>query len=79
MNPRHKQSKNADAVAGAALIAIGTIAIIAKLGLFTTSIVPLEILQWWPLLLIALGVGLWAYEQENRGKRSREREAKYVR
>jgi hypothetical protein len=79
MNPRPKQTHNADAIAGAALITLGAIALIVRLGLFTFTIVPVEVLQWWPLLLIVLGVGLWAHEQDRRRSTSQEREAKYVR
>jgi hypothetical protein len=79
MNPRRKETHNADAIAGAALITIGAIALIVRLGLFTINSLPLEVLQWWPLLLIVIGVGLWAHEQEQRGGSTQEREAKYVR
>jgi hypothetical protein len=37
------------------------------------------VLQWWPLLLIVVGVGLWAAEQKHRESSTQEREAKYVR
>jgi len=79
MNPRPKQTHDADAIAGAALITIGALALIVRLGLFTINILPLEVLQWWPLLLIVIGVGLWAHEQEQRESTTQEREAKYVR
>lgn len=79
MNPRHKTTNDSDAIAGAALITIGMTAVIVRLGWLTINILPQDVLQWWPLLLIVLGVGLWAHEQENREKSNRERETKYVR
>lgn len=80
MNSRSKQAHDSDAIAGAALVTIGTIALIARLGLLTFQTISAELLQWWPLLLIVLGVGLWAFEQESREKQSHgPEEAKYVR
>jgi hypothetical protein len=79
MNDRPKQFRNSDAIAGGALIAVGTLALIAKLGLLTITIVSAVVLRWWPLLLIVLGVGLWAFEQESEEESCRRGEAKYVR
>lgn len=80
MNTRPKQAHDSDAIAGTALITIGTLGLIARLGLLTIKTIPADVLQWWPLLLIVLGVGLWAFEQESRERQSHGREeAKYVR
>ena len=79
MNPRQTPSNASDMIAGAALITIGAIALVVRLGLLNINIVSQDLLHWWPLLLIVLGVGLWAFEQEQRSKPTRGREARYVR
>lgn len=74
---RRHTADNADLIAGALLISVGTLALIVRLGLLTITLVPEELSRWWPLLLIVVGVALWAFERDRR-QSHRGREANYV-
>ena len=78
MNPQQTRANYEDAIAGAILISIGTLALIVRLGVLTVSLVPQELVRWWPLLLIVVGVGLWAIDHDCRLEHQPRREAKYV-
>jgi hypothetical protein len=78
MNPRPTRTHYADAVAGAVLITLGTLGLVVRLGWLTIATLPPAVQQWWPLLLIVVGVALWAVEQEPRVKSRTRREANYV-
>lgn len=54
--------------AAIALVAIGAVALAVNLDLFELDLVAL-IKTWWPLALIALGIGLFLTPDEG-GKRS---------
>ncbi len=77
MHPRQNAS-NTDIIAGALLISVGTVALVVRLGLLTITLIPQELLRWWPLLLIVVGVALWAFEHDYHERSHRRREAKYV-
>jgi hypothetical protein len=54
--------------AAIALIVVGVVALAINLGLFELDLVGL-IKKWWPLVLIALGVGLF-FTPDDGGKRT---------
>ena len=78
MISQQKQASYADAIAGALLISVGTLALVVRLGLLTINLVPQDVLQWWPLLLIVVGVGLWAVDHDCPAAQQPRPEAKYV-
>ncbi len=78
MIPQQTRAKYEDAVAGAILISIGTLAMVVRLGLLTVVLVPQDIVRWWPLVLIVVGVGLWSMDHDCRSEHQPRREAKYV-
>lgn len=49
-----------DVVAGSALILVGLVLLVDRLGTFVLRFTPRlqEVQQWWPVLLIGLGAGL---------------------
>ena len=58
MYPRNHMAKTQDVVAGVALILIGSIGFIARLGFLDFDQLPKNVQYGWPLLLIAVGVVL---------------------
>jgi len=71
-------ANNSDIIAGSLLISIGTLALVARLGLLTINLFPQSVVRLWPLLLIVVGVGLWSFERDHRSRQRRHREANYV-
>ncbi len=78
MHPRQNHTNNSDIIASALLVSLGSLGVIVRLGWLTIMQVPQEVIQWWPLLLIVVGVGLWAFDHGHRQESNRRREAKYV-
>ena len=53
------QSRPSDTIIGIVIATIGTLALLARLNVFTMSFnLPGDLVTWWPLLLISLGVVL---------------------
>ena len=65
-----KQSKNTgDMVAGAFLILSGLAALIVRLDVFQLAEIPALLQQWWPTILLGLGLILWVAEQPQYWRR----------
>lgn len=66
MSPKKLHATVADAVAGTTLIILGFVGLLVRLGVLSFSQAPqwsgLE--QWWPLLLIIVGLVVWLIEME---------------
>jgi len=66
MSPHKAQATVADAIAGTTLIILGFVGMLVRLGVLTFSQAPqwsgLE--QWWPLLLIIVGLVVWLIDME---------------
>ena len=51
------QSQSNDAIIGVVIAIIGTLALLARLNVFTIGFnLPGDLVTWWPLLLISWGV-----------------------
>ena len=75
---RSRTANNTDIIAGALLISVGTLALIVRLSVITIALIPDEVTRWWPLLLIVVGVALWAFEHDHPEPSHRRREATNV-
>jgi hypothetical protein len=75
---RSRTANNTDIITGALLISVGTLALVVRLGVLTIALIPDEVMRWWPLLLIVVGVALWAFEHDHREPSHRHREASNV-
>ncbi|PYY11990.1 MAG: hypothetical protein DMG61_17580 [Acidobacteria bacterium] len=59
MNGNRLQSHPSDTVIGILIATIGTLVLLARLNVFTIGFnLPGDLVTWWPLLLISLGVVL---------------------
>jgi len=59
MNGNRLQSPPSDTVIGIVIATIGTLVLLARLNVFTIGFnLPGDLVTWWPLLLISLGVVL---------------------
>jgi len=59
MRSRNLQSRPSDTIVGIVIATIGTLALLARLNVFTMGFnLPGDLVTWWPLLLISLGVVL---------------------
>jgi len=59
MNGNRLQSHPSDTVIGIVIATIGTLVLLARLNVFTIGFnLPGDLVTWWPLLLISLGVVL---------------------
>ncbi len=65
MQLRDERGYVQDMVAGSALILVGVMLLIDRLGQFVLTYMPRlqTVQQWWPLLLIVLGTGLLVSER----------------
>ena len=59
MNRSHLHSHPSDTVIGIVIATIGTLVLLSRLNVFTIGFnLPGDLVTWWPLLLISLGVVL---------------------
>jgi len=59
MTSRNLQSRPSDTIIGIVIATIGTLALLARLNVFTMSFnLPGDLVTWSPMLLISLGVVL---------------------
>ena len=57
MTRRNLQSRPSDTIIGIVIATIGTLALLARLNVFTIGFnVPGDLVTWWPLILISWGV-----------------------
>jgi hypothetical protein len=57
MTRKNLQSRPGDAIIGIVIATIGTLALLARLNVFTIGFnVPGDLVTWWPLILISWGV-----------------------
>jgi hypothetical protein len=57
MTSNKLQSQSNDAIIGVVIAIIGTLALLARLNVFTIGFnLPGDLVTWWPLLLISWGV-----------------------
>lgn len=85
MHSPNSVAKSQDVVAGITLILIGSLGLIATLGVFDLDSLPSLVRYGWPVVLIEVGLVLWMAERASHrcGQRvvraSKSREADYVR
>ena len=67
MSVRKIQAAIADVVAGTTLISLGLLGALVRLGVLDLTHVPqwAAIEQWWPLLLIIVGLVAWLADMEH--------------
>jgi len=59
MRSRSLQSRPSDTIIGIVIATIGTLALLARLNVFTMSFnLPGDLVTWWPMLLVSWGVVL---------------------